>query len=46
MTPESQMFCGQLAAIKSTSDFESLEILVGLVMSCLRSEYLNSDLSC
>ena len=46
MTPESLIFCEQLAAIKSISDLESVEILVGRLMSCLRSEYLNSDLSC
>ena len=44
MTPESLIFCKQLAAIKSISDLESLEILVGRLMSCFRSEYLNSDL--
>ena len=46
MTPESMISCRQLATIKSISGLESLEILVALLMSCLRSEYLNSDLSC
>ena len=46
MTPESLLSCGQLSAIKSIRDFESLEVLVGLVVSCLRSEYLNKDFSC
>ena len=37
------MFCGWLTAMRLISDFVSLVILVGSVISCLKSKHLDSD---
>ena len=40
------IFCGQLVAIRSIKEAESLTILVGLAISCLKLILLNNDSSC